>query len=128
MRIFTNTWFSRFARKEKIPISALLDAAQRADQGQIDADLGGGVIKQRIARPGEDKSKGFRSILLFRKGERCIFVFGFPKSDLGNIRDDEEEQFKKMAKLVLGLTDAQLSVLVLNGQFEEVMYDKEIPQ
>jgi len=128
LRLFTNTWFSRFARKEKIPISALVDAAQRAEMGHIDADLGGGVIKQRIARPGEGKSKGFRSILLFRKGERCFFVFGFPKSDLDNIREDEEEQFKKMAKHVLALTDAQLSVLITNGQFEEVIYDKEIPQ
>jgi len=128
LRIFTNTWFSRFARKEKIPVSALIEAAQRADNGQIDADLGGGVIKQRIARAGEGKSKGFRSILLLSKGERCFFVFGFPKSGLDNIRDDEEEQFKKMAKLVLALTDAQLSVLLTNGQFEEVPNDKKIPQ
>jgi len=61
--------------------------------------LGGGVIKQRIARPGESKSK----------------------SELGNIREDEETQFKKMAKYVLSLTDVQLSELVANGQFEEVV-------
>ena len=129
MQVFKNAWFGRFARKEKISAAALLDAAQRAENGQIDADSGGGVIKQRIARPGEGKSKGYRSIVLFRKGERCFFVFGFPKSELGNIRDDEEEQFKKMAKQVLALTDAQLSVLIANGQFEEVVPDdKQIPQ
>lgn len=129
MQVFKNAWFGRFARKGKISAAALLDAAQRAENGQIDADLGGGVIKQRLARPGEGKSKGYRSIVLFRKGERCFFVFGFPKSELGNIRDDEEEQFKKMAKQVLALTDAQLSVLIANGQFEEVVPDdKKIPQ
>ncbi|MCX5875954.1 MAG: type II toxin-antitoxin system RelE/ParE family toxin [Deltaproteobacteria bacterium] len=123
MKIFKNAWFGRFARKEKISADALWDAVERAEKGQIDADLGGGVIKQRIARPGAGKSKGYRSIILFRKGEKSFFVYGFSKSELGNIRDDEEEQFKKMAKHVLLLTDAQLSELIVNGQFEEVAKD-----
>ncbi len=115
-----NAWFGRFARKEKIPADALWNAVERAENGQIDADLGGGVIKQRIARPGESKSRGYRSIVLFRKGELSFFVYGFSKSELGNIREDEEAQFKKMAKYVLSLTDMQLSELIANGQFEEV--------
>lgn len=123
MKVFKNAWFGRFARKEKISADALLDAVARAEKGQIDADLGGGVIKQRIARSGESKSKGYRSIVLFRKGELSFFVYGFSKSELGNIRADEEVQFKKMAKHVLSLTDAQLSELVANGQFEEVEKD-----
>lgn len=126
MRVFLNSWFARFAAKEKISNAALIDAAQRADEGQIDADLGGGVIKQRIARPGEGKSKGFRSIVLFRKGDRCIFVFGFQKSDLGNIRDDEVRQFKKMANHVLNLTDTQLVALLANGQFLEIQDDQKV--
>ena len=120
MKVFQNAWFGRFARKEKISADALWDAVDRAENGQIDADLGGGVIKQRIARPGESKSKGYRSIVLFRKGELSFFVYGFSKSELGNIRADEEAQFKKMAKHVLSLTDAQLNELVANGQLEEV--------
>ncbi len=120
MQIFNNAWFRRFIRKEKISAKMLWDAVARAEKGQIDADLGGGVIKQRIARPGEGKSKGYRSIILFRKGQKSFFVYGFPKSELGNIRKDEKEQFKKMAKYVLALTDAQLEELIINGQFEEV--------
>ena len=123
MKVFQNAWFGRFARKEKISADALWDAVERAENGQVDADLGGGVIKQRIARPGESKSKGYRSIVLFRKGELSFFVYGFSKSELGNIRKDEEAQFKKMAKHVLSLTDAQLSKLVANGQIEEVEKD-----
>ena len=123
MKVFKNAWFGRFARKEKISAGALWDAVERAENGQIDANLGGGVIKQRIARPGESKSRGYRSIVLFRKGELSFFVYGFSKSELGNIRADEEAQFKKMAKHVLTLTDAQLSELLANGQFEEVIKD-----
>ena len=120
MKVFKNAWFGRFARKENISAVALWDAVERAEKGQVDANLGGGVIKQRIARPGESKSKGYRSIVLFRKGERSYFVYGFSKSELGNIGKDEEARFKIMAKHVLALTDAQLNALIANGQFEEV--------
>ncbi len=55
VRIFKNTWFERYARKQRITDSALIDAVRRAERGQIDADLGGGVIKQksRSGRTGE---------------------------------------------------------------------------
>jgi hypothetical protein len=120
LRVFKNAWFGRFARKENISAQVLWDAVERAEKGLVDADLGGGVIKQRIARPGESKSKGYRSIVLYRKGDKAIFVYGFPKSELGNIRDDEQEQFKKAAKSIFALSDEQIRQLIENGQFEEV--------
>ncbi len=123
LRVFKNAWFGRFARKEKISAKALWEAVDRAEKGLVDADLGGGVIKQRIARPGESKSKGYRSIVLYRKGDKAFFVYGFPKSDLGNIRADEQEQFKKAAKSILALSDEQIRQLIENGQFEEVKKD-----
>ncbi|TXI71909.1 MAG: type II toxin-antitoxin system RelE/ParE family toxin [Limnohabitans sp.] len=123
MRVFKNAWFGRFARKEKISAEVLWEAVDRAEKGLVDADLGGGVIKQRIARPGESKSKGYRSIVLYRKGDKAFFVYGFPKSDLGNIRDDEQEQFKKAAKSIFALSDEQIRQLIENGQFEEVKKD-----
>ncbi len=101
---------------------------ERAERGLIDADLGGGVIKQRIARPGAGKSKGYRSIVIYKKDDKAFFVYGFSKNQLGNIREDEEEQFKTAAKSILALTDRQIRQLVENGQFEEVMYGKKISQ
>ena len=127
MRIFRNAWFGRFARKERIADAALLDAVRRAERGQIDADLGGGVIKQRIARPGQGRSGGYRTIVLFWRGERAFFVFGFAKSGRDNIEDDEEEQFRRMAGHVLALSDAHLAALVEAGQFVEIEgYDEEV--
>ena len=123
MKVFKNAWFGRFARKEKISADVLWDAVGRAEKGLVDVDLGGGVIKQRIARPGESKSKGYRSIVLYRRGDKAFFAYGFPKSDLGNIRDDEQEQFKKAAKSILALSDEQIHQLIENGQFEEVKKD-----
>lgn len=120
MRIFRNAWFGRFARKERIADAALLDAVRRTERGQIDADLGSGVIKQRVARPGQGRSGGYRTIVLYRRGERAFFVFGFAKSDRDNIADDEEEQFRRMAGHVLALSDAHLAALVEAGQFVEI--------
>lgn len=70
VRIFKNKRFVRFARKERISDRSLCEAVQKAEKGLVDADLGGGVIKQRIARPGEGESSGFRSIVLFRNGDK----------------------------------------------------------
>jgi hypothetical protein len=125
VRIFKSRWFQRFTRNERIADAALHDAVARAEKGQIDADLGGGVIKQRIARPGQGKSKGYRTIIFFRRGVKAFFVYGFAKSQRINISDDEQEQFKQAAKLVLALTEAQLSVQLTRGDFVEVKSDEQ---
>lgn len=75
-----------------------MEAVQRAEKGLIDTDLGGGVIKQRIGRQGAGKSSDYRSVVIYRRGEKAFFVFGYAKSAQGNIQDDEEAQFKKAAK------------------------------
>ena len=76
LRVFKTKPFARFANREGIPDAVLCDAAQRVGRGQMDADLGGGVIKQRIARRGQGRSGGYRTIVLFRRGERSFFVYG----------------------------------------------------
>ena len=120
MRIFKSRWFQRFAKKERIEDAVLREAVARAEKGQIDADLGGGVIKQRIARPGQGRSKGYRTIILFRREAKAFFVYGFSKSQRTNIDDDEEEQFKQAAKHVLALAEKQLAELLQRGDFTEV--------
>jgi hypothetical protein len=125
VRIFKNAWFERFARKQHISDRMLLKAIERADRGLVDADLGHGLIKQRMARDGQGKSAGFRTIVFYRTSERAFFVYGFAKNDRGNIDDDELVQFKKAASHVLGLTDEQLSELIARGQFLEVHADDQ---
>ena len=123
LRVFKNTWFQRFARKERIADAALCDAVARAEKGQIDADLGGSVLKQRVARPGAGRSGGYRVILLFRAGDRALFAYGFAKSDRGNIGDDELAAFRQLAAEVLALSGEQLDALVAAGRFMEVECD-----
>jgi hypothetical protein len=80
MRLFKSKAFGRFARSQGITDDDLREAIERAEKGLIDANLGGHVIKQRIARDGEGKSGGFRSIIFFKAGDKAIFVHGFEKS------------------------------------------------
>ncbi len=125
MQIFKNKWFSKFAREEGILDKELCEAVRDANRGLIDADYGGGVIKQRIARPNEGKSGGFRSIILYRQDEKAFFVFGFPKKDKDNIKIDEVRWFKKMAKSTFALSEDQLEKLIKAGDFRPVKYHEQ---
>jgi len=123
LRIFKNKSFARFARKNDISDEDLCEAVRDANRGLIDADLGGGVIKQRIARKGAGKSGGFRTLILFRVKELAIFVHGFAKNELDNIRPDELVALKKLAFVMLGYRDDVLSKAVASGTLVEVECD-----
>ena len=125
MRVFKNSRFHKFARKEKISDAMLCEAVERVERGQIDADLGAGLIKQRVARPGAGKSGGFRTLVFFRAETRAVFAFGFAKSDMANLDDAEEAYLKKAAKLVLGFADAQMDAEVAAGRMFEVNFDEQ---
>ena len=120
MRVFKNKPFARFARKAGLADKALLKAIADVEQGLVDADLGGGVLKQRVAREGGGKSGGFRTIILFRFGQRAFFVHGFAKSDRDNIRDDELAAFKLLAVALLAYDDAALARAITAGVLMEV--------
>ncbi|MGD0939559.1 MAG: type II toxin-antitoxin system RelE/ParE family toxin [Terracidiphilus sp.] len=117
--------FARFARKARISDADLWASAQLVNHGVMDADLGGGVIKQRIARAGEGKSGGSRSIILFRAGSRAVFVYGFEKKERANIRPDELEAFRELAKVVLSYSESELAQRVKDGAFIEVREPEE---
>ncbi|MFZ1148664.1 MAG: type II toxin-antitoxin system RelE/ParE family toxin [Xanthobacteraceae bacterium] len=120
MRVFKTKPFARFASREGIADEELCEAVSQAERGLIDADLGGGVIKQRLAREGQGKSGGFRSIVLFRRGSKAFFVYGFAKSDRDNIRRDELKAFRKLASEMLALDDRALVAAMRNGTIMEI--------
>jgi hypothetical protein len=81
LAVYKTKPFARFAHKARISDSELWETAWLANSGAIDANLGGGVIKQRIARAGEGKSGGSRAIILFRFKTRLVFVHGLGSFD-----------------------------------------------
>ena len=128
VRTFKTKPFARFANREGISDAALCETVGRAGRGQIDADLGGGVIKQRIARKGRGRSGGFRTIVLFRRGERSFFVYGFAKSGRANLRWDELKAFRLLADTMLGMDEAGLEAVLANETITEVVCDDQAVQ
>lgn len=120
MRAFKTKPFARFASQEGLADGQLLEAARRVAEGLVDADLGGGVIKQRIARKGQGKSGGFRSVVLYRKGETLFFVYGFAKNARANIRKDELRAFRLLADQMLAMDDAEFEAATANGTLSEI--------
>ena len=94
MRIFKTKGVTRFARSERIADTSSRAAIERAERGAVDANLGGGLIKQRVARPGRGRSGGFRMIVAYRAAGRAVFLFGFAKNDRDNIEDHELQQLR----------------------------------
>jgi hypothetical protein len=86
VRIFKTKWLARFARQQRIEDRSLAEAIARASRGLADADPGGGVIKQRVARPGQGRSGGHRLLIAYREGERAVFLYGFAKNERDNTR------------------------------------------
>ena len=103
----------------------LADAIWRAERGLIDADLGGGVIKQRVARPNQGRSGGFRTIVGYRIGERAVFLFGFAKNERENIRPDALENLREIGAAALALNDAGLARAIAEERIEEIDYDED---
>ncbi|MBN9498304.1 MAG: type II toxin-antitoxin system RelE/ParE family toxin [Alphaproteobacteria bacterium] len=120
MRVFKTKPFSRFANAEDIADSDLCEVVKRAEAGTIDADLGGGVIKQRIARAGQGKSGGFRSIILYRRGDKAFFVHGFAKKDKDNIDSKELRAIRNLADIMLAMSDEQIKAALKNRTITEV--------
>lgn len=123
VRIFVNKAFRRFAAQESISDRDLREAIARAESGLVDADLGGGVIKQRIARRGQGKSGGYRSIILFRRETVAYFVYGYAKSSRSSIGQDELRAFRVLAAEMLGASDDAIAGAVRNGTLWEVSCD-----
>lgn len=89
------------------------------------------MIKQRIARSGEGKSGGYRSIVLFRQGDKAFFVHGFAKNDQANLSKDEVRAFKLLANEMLQYPADALSKALGNGTLIEVICngdeDQDLP-
>jgi hypothetical protein len=123
LRVFKTKEFGRFARREKIADWLLCDAIARLERGLIDADLGGGLIKQRIARPGQGRSGGFRTLLVYRVRTRSVFVYGFAKSERGNIDPDELVFWRKVAAAYLAMSDELIEAAITSDELMEVYCD-----
>lgn len=99
VKVYKTRRFGKFWKSEGLPDDKLWKAAREVADGDFDADLGGGVFKQRVARPGRGKSAGYRTLILHKRGEAYIFSYGFAKSEKANISDAELKALRELAEM-----------------------------
>jgi len=119
MTVFMTKGFARFARKAGLAGESLRTAAAEVVAGEYDADLGGGVFKQRVARPGGGRSGGFRTIILFKIGGHSFFAHGFAKNEKANVSVKELKALKQLAAVYLGLSDEEIEAAEAAGELIE---------
>ena len=114
-RVFKTRQFAKWMRKTDLTDETLCLAESELVGGLVDADLGGDVLKKRVALPGRGKRGGVRTLVATRRASRWFFVFGFEKNEKANVSSTELEALQWLAKQLLDLSGAQLEVAVQDG-------------
>ena len=123
MRVFKNKAFSKWASKEGLSDETLLAAVDEMERGLIDTDLGGHVMKKRVALAGRGKSGGVRTLLAYKAGNKAFFVYGFAKNARANISAEELKALKHLAKELLDYSNKALTEAIKHGALIEVEND-----
>ena len=122
MRVLKTKNFARWARKERIDDSLLAAAVAEMRSGLVDADLGGSVLKKRVARPGAGKSGGYRTFVASDRRDRWVFMYGFAKKDRDNLDDDELTDLKRIGQAYLAMNEQTMLRAVGEGELQEIEY------
>lgn len=120
LRVFRTRTFTRWMGKAGLTDEDLSQAVAEMVQGLIDADLGGHVVKKRVALAGRGKRGGARTIVATNVADRWFFLFGFSKNERANISRDELKFFQEVARDFLEFSDQQLQVAISAGEMTEV--------
>lgn len=115
----------RYVRQERIGDHSLRDAIERAERGLVDADLGGGIIKQRVARTGQGRSGGYRMLIAYRSGNRAVFMYGIAKNERDNIDEDELVTLREIGSTWLEAKTEQLELAIKEGLLKEINDDNK---
>jgi hypothetical protein len=124
VRIFKTKALARFTKREAISDENLVLAIEMAKRGLVDADLGRGLIKQRVARSGQGKRGGFRMLIGFRS-DRAIFLFGFAKNERDNIDDKQLTTLQEIVASWFAADDKKIAQALKDGLLIEVKHGKE---
>ena len=125
MQIFKTKWFAQWADKEGLSSQVLCAAVAEIGQGLVDANLGGHVVKKRVALGGRGKSGGVRTLLAFKMNDKAFFLYGFAKNQQSNITDKELKTLKLLAAKLLAYDNNQLAIAIAKQELHEVKEDDD---
>jgi hypothetical protein len=126
-RVFKTRVFVRMMRKLDLTDAALCAAVQEMIHGLVDADLGGGVLKKRVALPGRGKRGSTRTLLASNRGNRWFFLFGYEKNVRANVTPAERDALQLLAVDLLGMPSASLDLALERGELQEICHGKQKP-
>ena len=120
MRVFATRWFARFMRKERIGEQQLCEAVGRAARGSVDANLGGNLIKQRVARKGGGRRGGYRVLIAHQSGRRAVLLYGFAKNERDSIDPSELADLKKLTQRLITLSEQEIALALRANELKEL--------
>jgi hypothetical protein len=125
VRIYKTKWMARYARRQRISDQVLTEAIARVGRGSIDADLGGGIIKQRVARSGQGRSGGYRMLVAYRAGDCAVFLYAFAKNERENVDPDELLTLREIGATWLSADRRRIAQALAAGILQEVTDDEK---
>jgi hypothetical protein len=122
MRVLKTKTFARWARKERIDDSLLAEAVSEMRRGLVDAQLGGNLLKKRIARLGAGKRGGYRIFVTTDWSNRWVFLYGFAKKERENLDERETIELRRIGQGYLDMSGEAVLYLLGTGQLQEIDY------
>jgi hypothetical protein len=112
--------FTRWQASQRLSDVVLCEAVGELERGLVDARLSGELYKKRVARPNGGKRDGFRVFIAARIAHRAVFLEGFAKNDIGNIKNDELLALKHLGRVLLNLLPDAFATAIEQGVLQEV--------
>ena len=125
MNVYRSKAFTRLARREGLTDLEVCQAVAEMNAGLIDANLGAGLFKKRIAMPGQGKRGSWRTLLGFQAGRKAFFLYLFPKNGRDNIEENEMKALKRLTKYYLTLKPGEIKTALQCGELNEVNCDEK---
>ena len=125
MNVYLSKAFTRLAVREGLTNVHICQAVAEMNKGLIDANLGAGLFKKRIAIPGQGKRGGLRALIGFQAGKKAFFLYLFSKNSRDNIEDDEMKALKRLTKYYLTLKPSEIKIALQCGELNEVNYNEK---
>ena len=122
--ILVTKTFARWMRKSGVTDTDIVGAVEEMALGLIDANLGGHLVKKRVALHGRGKSAGARTIVATKFEERWVFLFGFEKNERSNIDAKELKVLQELAASLLDLDQQAIAVAISTGQVIQLQGDE----
>jgi len=120
MKVYLTNVFCKWADDESVTNDMLLDAVEEVEKGLIDAKLGGGLIKKRVAAEGKGKRGSFRTLIAIKMDDKAFFIVGFAKNEKDNVTQKELKALKALSKLLLSTSDDEIKMMLNNRTLRQI--------